>query len=270
LNNQRYRGAVSVEHELSAASIVSLNFQSMRIAYQDELLNPPSDQREAFVRYRAAGARTTLAIDAGYARAKQAATERSSPVFRLDASRATSRNSTLDVLLGREFSDAGSFYKTLQATLGSNDATQVVQPTSEPFTSTYGGVFWKLKQDRSFFEFSISRYKQAYERLSQFDQTRTAFRGDFSRQFTPTVQIYTSAVLWKSVYAGEFGNTTDRDFVVGLSKRIGKQLALDFQYDRLGRSAVQANNASRANQVWLRIYYGSLVVGGGSLAPRSP
>jgi hypothetical protein len=270
LNNQRYRGAFSVEHELSTVSKVSLNFESMRISYQDELLNPPSDQREAFVRYQATGARTTLALDAGYARVQQDTTERSSPVFRLDASRVTSRNSTLDILLGREFSDAGSLYKTLQATLGSNDVTQVVQPTSEPFTSTYGGIFWKIKQDRASLEFSISRYKQAYEKLSQFDQTRTAIRGDFSRQFTPTVQFYTSAVLWKSVYASEFGNTTDRNFVVGLAKRIGKQLALDLQYDRFDRTAVRATDASKANQVWLRIYYGSLVVGSGSLAPRFP
>jgi hypothetical protein len=270
LSSQRYRGAVAIDHKLSAVSSVSLNVQSGRISYQDATINPPIDQQEAFMHYQAAGARTTLGLDVGYARVKQDAATSSRPVFRLNATRVTSRNSTLSLFLNRQISDAGSLYQILQTSLVTNQTTQVVQPRNEPFTSTYGGVFWNLRHERSSLEVSVARYKDSYQNLSQFRQTRTAFRGDFDRQLTPTVQIYTSAVLWKGVYASEFGNTTDRNFVVGLAKRVGKQLALDLQYDRLDRTAVQATNASKENQVWLRVYYGSSVVGSGSLARRFP
>lgn len=262
LDNQRYAGSASVVHELSSSSDVSFKVIAERISYEDDASNPPTDQQEGILRYEARGSRTKFGLDTGYAHATFNLQTYSTPVFQLTASRIVSPFSSVDLALGRSFSNSGDLFRQLQEYRNTAQQTQAIQPTSELFTSTYATLNWRVDHNRTSLDFSVSKYKQSYEQQSQYDQSRASIYAYFSRYMSAVVQLYASTTLGKNRYDATLDDSTDKSFAVGATRRMGRLLSLALEYDWYDRSGAPGVSVSNVNEVWLRLFYGTAKPGG--------
>jgi hypothetical protein len=132
-DNDRYSGSVAFLHELSPASVLSLNGTWERIKY-DQFPDSDYDKQEAYGRYELNGMRTTLAIDFGYSTLDQTTTSSGGYLVRIDLARKLTPSTTLTLTGGREFSDAADSFLQLQQSGDINLGTQPANPTSSPLS----------------------------------------------------------------------------------------------------------------------------------------
>lgn len=251
-------GELALIRQLASASSVSLNARHQQVSYDEAVLNADYDQSDAFVRYEVTGARTYLAIDAGYTTMERdAATDsEDGPLLRLDVSRRLSSSSTATLLAGREFSNAGSAFSTSQ-----NSGVIGQQPTPgiqtvQPFTNDFASLGYEFQRNRTGFSLSASWADQAYEGASALDQTLTTFDAQFSRELSQR----TSLTLNASYTLGEFelpdSDYGELDAGVSFGWRLSQRVTLTAAYNHYDRSSDRPDGEYTENRYWLSIGYG--------------
>lgn len=258
LDSDRLGGNVALIRQLGSSSSASLNVAYQDVDFNDDALNTDFETREAFVRYDVTGGRTSLGVDLGYTEVEQMEQKDSGMLARMQASRRVSPSSTLSLSLGREFSDSGNLFQQLQSmqsTQAGPGGIQPVQPTSDPFTSTYGTLGWYFERNRTGFGLSAAHFDEDYEEDNLRDRTRTSFSASLRRHLTPTVQLLASVERTEE----EFGEAS-QDFselygTMLLSWQLGRRISLEFQYERVDRDADGLAAEYVENIAWVRVSY---------------
>jgi hypothetical protein len=255
LDNNQYSGSISLARLLSQLSRISIVAQSTRFDFRDPI-NPNYDQREAYVRYDVAGARTKLWAEAGYVQSKGTQLDTRGFLGRLSLTRTLAADSILNLTAGREESNSGAFLTQLQNVNGIGLEVTPGQQTSAPFTNNYVTGSWQFIRRRTTMTLSVSRFKQAYANQSALDQTLNGADARLSRILSPTWSAGVYVAYSKQTYQLPSENATEWRGGAEVNWQLGRLLALRLQYQHDKRDSGQALYTYSANTVFLRLQFG--------------
>lgn len=251
-------GQVALLRQLSSSSNLSLNARYQQVSYDQSALNADYDQSDAFIRYDASGARTNIAVDAGYSRIKRdaAADSESGLLLRLDASRRLSSSSTATLAVGREFANAGSAFAQGQ-NLGpiGQQPTQGLQ-TVEPFTHDYITLGYDFRRNRTALGVFGSWDKRSYDGASTLDQTLTSLGASVTREMSPRTSLTVDASYTRAKFDVPNGDYNDWSAGVSYAWRLTERVTVSATYDHFSRSGDRADADYHENRFWLSIGYG--------------
>jgi hypothetical protein len=257
-DNDRYSGQLGFEHALSSDRTVSLNVRTQRVEFDDTTVNQNYNRNEAYARYSGRGGRTSIAVELGGTQIELPHDRSTGLVARLQISRQVSASSTLSVLAGHEFSDAGSMFLQTQQLGGVDLDTQESAQTSNPFKSDYASVAWNFSRNRTGFDLSVGDFKETYEQLPTLDRQRLQASGRLSRRITPQLEAAVALSYLRENYERAIGDSRETDSSLILTWRAGRQLTLSAQYDHFDRSGEIATAQFAENRLWLRFGFGRL------------
>lgn len=256
LGNERRRGELSLERELSSATNVSLNGVVEEVEFDDQQSFVDYERQEYFLRYGLDGARTTLDLEAGYTLVRQSGQEFDGGLARIHLTRRVSEATTVSLEGGRDFSDSGNVFRQLQtATPGSTD-TQPVQELADPFENTYVTLRWNFFRNRTGMNAYASYFNEEYQVQTQFNRRRTEFGLNLQRNLSRTTTAAIGGTYGEQDYRSLGGTFEDVTGSASLQWRLGRASYLSVAYLYFDRNDdLTALGGYRENQVWLRFGY---------------
>jgi Putative beta-barrel porin 2 len=257
LNSSRVSGQVGVLHKLSADSTISINVHDEHVNYSNDVLNEDYTRQDAFVRYDAKGARTTIAVDLGYSRLRDSASPNSGVLARLELSRKMSSSQTLAVVFSHQYSDAADSFRLGQTLGGANLNVQTGTQTGAPFTSDTANIAWNFLRQRTGFGAGVTYFKDAYEPPATLDNdNRVQVDAHASRQLTPNLQLALTELYLHEKFINTVGTFNESDTQLALTWRAGRRLSVALQYSHDNRHSDLPQTNYGANRIWLTVGYG--------------
>lgn len=264
-DSDRLGGALSLLHDLSAATTLSLTAQAEKNEYDDALLAANDfDRRDLFAGYSATLSRTSASIELGYSIISRdnVSEDAKSVLARLNVRRKLTQRSTLSVTAGHEFSDAGNSFRMQQGLGGVDLNPQSVLQTVDPFTSRHASLGWDLTGRRTRLGADVGVFDEDYEQQISLDRRRTVASAYISRDLMPNL----TAQLHGSVSKEEFDNVVNSDFresvaSASISWRVGRRVSFTLQFDRADRSSDNAATEYTENRGWLQVRFGEGIKG---------
>jgi hypothetical protein len=251
-------GEIGLLREISSRSVISLNGRVQDIKYAEELLNADFQQSDIYLRYESQGARTNLAVDAGYGvlDPEASAEDDSGPRFQVDASRLISESSILTLMGSRRFATAASeFASNLgQGNLGLSTAQG--QQTFEPYTLDEVRLGWTYSRHRT----TMSAYgdwsRREYESDPTLDQTLLSFALHATRELSSTTSLDFSAQFASSEYRPPAPNFDEVTAGLGFVWRLSRNVVLEAAYDFYNRKSDTAETNIVENRMLLTLGWG--------------
>lgn len=252
LGNDRVRGDLVLQRELSKATKAGLNVSTDRVRYDDEMLAPDFDRNEAYLSYDVQAARTTLSVQGGITEIRSDGESDDGWLGRLSLTRRSSSALTLGLELGHEFSDAGrAFVQQQQLQPGAVDPV-LVQQTGAPFESVYGAVTAQFSRNRTSMNVRLARYDEQYDALPLFDRERLTADFTLQRNLNAALVANFAAHYARQEYESFEREISDLSASLGLRWSIGRATSLSFEYRYLDRADDIEGGDYRANELWVR------------------
>lgn len=250
-------GELALERSLSQASSVSFHVGTSRTEYDDRSLNGDYDQTNAYVSYQVQGARTRIGVDAGYTSVDRDAADDKEDglLLRVDMARRVSPSSTVTLSGGREFSNSGVAFASLQGNGAIGQGTLPGRQTAQPFVNDSATLGWNFERQRTSFGVAASWSEQSYEDNPQLDQKLTGGGARFRRELSP----HTSLGLQAEYTQVDYRVGTDYDDLYGsltFAWQVGQHLALSATYGYYERTADLPGGDATENRYLLTLSYG--------------
>jgi hypothetical protein len=258
LNSNQFSGGVTFTELLSQLSRVSFSVDDKRIDFQDAI-NPDYDQRDAYIRYQATGARTRLIVDAGYDQLRGAQSLNAGGFLgRVTVVRTLAAQSLLTITAGREFSNSSSFIGQSQNVNGIGLQATTGLQTSTPFSNNYVTGAWTFTRPRTSFSVLASHFQQTYQGDSALDQTLTTGGVHVTRVLFPTWSAGLYGQYSKQTFSVQTGGDYRQvDGGVDVKWQLGRLFSLALQYQYYKRDGDLAVYNVSESRVFLRFQYGS-------------
>lgn len=256
LDSNRFSGTVGLLHKFSPNSSVSFNVHDEKINFQNDLVNTDYSSQQAYLRFDAKGARTTLNADVGYGRLQGIGDSPGTVIAHLEVSRTLSASSTVAAYVGHEYSDAAEAFRLVQTIGGANLNTQPTLQTGTPFTNNYGTLAWSFHRNRTSLGLTASEYKDVYQRGGGLNDTRTQFDGHVVRLLSPTLELSLTEDYIRDHFENAPASYSQSTTQLNLTWRVGRRVTLDFAYAYAKRSSDLPITEFRENRIWLAIGYG--------------
>jgi hypothetical protein len=250
-------GQVALVRSLSGRSSVSLNGSLRQTEYDDPVLNSNFDQMESYFRYEVQGARTNLAVDAGYTKLEREAldVEESGALLRFDLSRRMSSSSVLSLSGAHEFStSAGAFAGDLGAHGGVSTAPG--RQTADPFTLDRATLGWSFNRNVTSISAAANWSEQTYDTNTTLDQTTMVLAARYRRDLSAATSMGVNVSHTAFSYVQSGADYDELTVGVSYSWRMSRSLTLDIKYDYADRSGDATMNVFKENHLWLMIGYG--------------
>lgn len=195
-------GFLTVGHEFSPASSISLVGQVQQERFDNRSANIDYQVREYYAHYVAEFVRTRVDLQGGVAQANDTGSWTSSPLVRLSLSRHLSPYSTVSVDGGREYSNAmGNFASLESEGAGGIPIGNATQTTGNSLR-TYGNVRLGYERLRTNIGFYGGWERRIYDVQSKFNFTLTDVGVYLGRQLAPRLLANIAA----TVNRGQYGN----------------------------------------------------------------
>ena len=267
-DSNRLMGDISFGRRLSASSSVSLNVDTERVLFSDTTLNTDFDRTNVFAGYQIQGARTELNVDLGGSRVQQAGNSTNGTLATLSLSRKVSAASKITLSAGRQLTDAGSSFSSLQGgatgIVGSAPAAQ----TANSFNDTFVSAGWQYDRARTSIGVSGRWNQDSYPGQSTLNNQRGGAEFRVLRRLTRSF----SAQLLGSVYRTDFPHAfisnvgtataseqsssyTDSTVAAILTWRHGRALEVNLRGEHSMRDASGSGTGYRENRVLLTVGY---------------
>jgi hypothetical protein len=269
LGNDRIRGEVSLQRELSGASTISLSGVTEQVTF-DESLYPDFDRSEAFLGYEIRAARTQITAQGGITEITSGQSEGFDDwLARLRISRQASSALTVGLELGHEISDAGNSFAQQQGVQPGDLDPVSVQQTSSPFLNEYLEVFGTFMRNRTSFDFRAGHYEETYQDMPLFDRERLSLDLSAQRSLSPMLTAQATANYSRSEYTATGREFSEIRATLGARWSLGRASSINVEYAYLDRSDDVSAVDFNANQLWLRFAYivGEGASGGSSAGP---
>lgn len=251
-------GELGLVRMISDRSNISLNGRMQTVKYAEETLNGDFDQSDIYLRYESHGARTNLAVDAGYAVLdRDAATETDSgPRVQLDVSRLISESTILTLMGARRFDTAaGEFANNLGAgNVGLGTAQG--QQTFEPFTLDEARLGWTYSRHRTTMSAFGNWSKRDYDEDPTLNQTLLAFAFHLTRDLSPTTTVDFTTQYSTSEYERATSNFSELTAGMNFSWRLSRSLVVEASYDYYNRDSDDARTRVAENRLQLTLGWG--------------
>jgi hypothetical protein len=257
-DNDRYSGQVELEHKLSTASSVSFDVRGQRVEFDDTTVNQDYKRNEAFVRYTGRGGRTSLLLEAGATQIELPADRTTGSMVRVQLSRQVSAYSTLSLIGGHEFADAGSSFLQRQERGGAALDTQSSAQSSNPFKSDYASLSWNFLRNRTGLDLSLDSSREIYQDVNTQDRERWQATAGLSRRVTPQLEASLLLAYAHENYLHILGDAREADGSILVTWQAGRMLMLSARYDYFDRSGEVPSTEFTENRFWLRIGYGRM------------
>jgi len=245
-------------HQFSPSDSISIVGRVQQERFDNTTLNPDYQVREYYGEYSLKGSRTVLDLQAGLDQANDAGSWRSSPLVRVSITRNVSPFSTVSLTGGRDYINAMGGFASLGAGISSGIPVGGVAQTTANADHTYGNASWAFRRLRTTLSLFGGWERDAYDRESQFDFSRTDLGITLGRQLTPFLSANVTGTLDRSKYTAQ-GFTNDNGRVdAAVVYRPGAWVVITGRYDhQLWRaSGVVANGLGYdENRVFIMIGY---------------
>ncbi|MBL8266088.1 hypothetical protein [Steroidobacter sp.] len=240
---KRTTAGLSVGRRASARSELSLNAITESIDF-DDADNTDYDRDSVFVGWQLDAARTTIDAQLGYTWLKRDGDEKDgTAMVNVGVTREISAASRLRLSVSQQLGDAGD---SLRSQLSGNvvGAAGQITATSDPFESRVASAEWMYSRGRSGFSLGVSRGKDQYETLTQFDRTRLTYTAGLSRRLSPTLDFDLRATLENEDYANSNAETDELRVSATLNWRAWRRMGLRLLIERYDRDASGTSSGS--------------------------
>jgi hypothetical protein len=265
LGNQRIRGELALQRDLSEASNASINATSEQVDFEDDTQFIDYDRNEGFLNYSANSARTNLSIDGGITEIRSQGEKQDTWLGRIAFTRHVSSAATLTFEVGHDFSDAGTIFVELESLLqpGSTDPVPV-QQTATPFENTYGLLRGEFSGRRTEVRLQAGYNDEKYQDQSTFDRTRLTLLLTLERDLSSVISAHVGGNYSRQDYDTLGRTFADMTATLGMRWNFGRASYVSLDYQYLDRSDDLSTAEYSANEVWLRVAYlvGEGVTGG--------
>lgn len=255
-------GQLGVGHVFSSASRVSLLGRKEDVDFTQEGSRGDYKQTDAFIQFSADGARTHLAVDAGYTELElDDAESQDGLLLRVEASRRLSGSSTAVLSAGREFANSGSAFAMTQTSGSIGLDAAPGRQTELPFTHDHASLGWNFSRNRTSFGLSLAWYEDSYEQQDvplapSLDQSFVSLSGLFSRQISARTNLQLQALYGE----GEFDSGPGYDELnagASIIFRASRRISVTVEYEYYQRNSDVRLNEGTENRIWLSIGYGN-------------
>lgn len=255
LGNERVRGELALQRELSGGSVISLNGNSESVTF-DQALFPDFERTEAFLAYDAQAARTQLSASAGVTEISSDANEGFDDwMARVQISRTVSSALTVGLEFGHDISDAGNSFAYQQGQQPATTDPVSVQQTSSPFLNEHLSVFGNFMRNRTGMGARLGYFEETYEALPEFDRKRLALEAHVQRALTPMLSAQARVDYSRNEYTASAREFAELRLTLGASWALGRHSAIHVEYGFFDRTDDVGVVEYSANQLWLRFAY---------------
>jgi len=269
-DNNRVLALAGLVHDLASGS-VALDVQRESIRFSDsDPTNQDYDRDQAYAHYEVSGGRTRLAADAGYSRLQRLGVSQNGIIARLELSHRLSPSSILVVATGRDNSDAANSLRLSQTLTPPSLEPQSTLQTSDPFNSTYGLLEWNFNRHRTQFGFSLTRFEEAYARLTDQDRTRTIAGVDLTRDIARSLHFTLRGTYEKDDFKHIVGDYRESGASAVLRRDFGRRLGVNLEYQYFSRGSEIPGGGYNESRGWLFVTYGREAVRSNSSVPPLP
>jgi hypothetical protein len=239
-DNRRTSGTLTLAHQLSGASTVSLVGESNRIEF-DGGLAPTYSRHAGYGRYRLVSTRTELLLDAGYTKLDTVTGGSGGTLARLELNRRMSSAASLALTIGTEFSDASDVLRSAQGLFGPSRNLSNVVAASDPFENRYAIVSFDYFRNRTGCGVRMQRRQELYETATSIDRELTTWNAYVSRQLSARLdaRVYADLEKQRAESSGFEGDETR--FGGYLNWQLGRTMGLRLEYDRVDRESTDAD-----------------------------
>jgi hypothetical protein len=269
-DSNRYQASVAIGEQLSARSDLSFDVDAEHAAFVNPAAGGNFDRSNAYVHYDLNGSRTIVGASLGATELRQTGVSSTGAFARFSVDRKLSPSATASVSLGRELTDAGTGFSTIQSGAIGGIAVSPAAVTANSYTDDYGSLSLNYHRRLTSLRLSGRWEKDAYPDQPQLDVTREGGEYSVDEQLSRALSAQLLGSYSVSRYAhGNFvatqGGTsfTDALFGAGLSLREGRALLFQLRYARLSRSASGSGGLQgyRSNTIFLTVGYRPIPAG---------
>jgi hypothetical protein len=261
-NSDRLSGNIAWGLQFSALSSVSLNADTQKVNFENTVLNTDFDRTDAFARYEIHGARTDLSVDLGATTITQSGASTTGGLGKIELSRNISPAAKLTFSAGRDFTDAGSSFSSLQSGAIGVVGTSPAAQTSQSYASNYASARWQYQRNRTTIAISGRYEKDVYASQPSLDYSRGGAEFRVERQLTHAF----AAQLWGQLYKTNYENTVvtslngssdynDNLIAAGLAWHHGRGLEVRFRAEHTSRAAKGLDAGFHENRVLVTVGY---------------
>jgi hypothetical protein len=257
----RFGGWLGLERELSGGARVSLNASTEEVEARGEAktLMPSYDRSAAYLRYELAGARTSVALDAGADRISNNGLHDSGSLLRAELTRSVGALLKFSLRAGYELTDSGAVFGR-QSTLGplpmpTPGTAETLSQTPQPYTNKYVELGWSINGRRTSLGLSGGWFDEQYVSTGTADRQRwtTGVRGE--RQIGAHTRMHVGVLYNSSDFEGAGGNNHDLNYSAGLSWVLGR-LGVELAGERYTYASNLQVRDAKETRLWLRLGYG--------------
>jgi len=199
-NSNRLSGTVAFGRNLSAGSSISLDGSFERIMFDDTTLNTDYDRTSPYAHYELHGARTDLTADLGATRVTEAHSSTTGSLATVELSRKLSAAAKLTFTAGRQLTDAGASFSSVQPGASGTVTSAAAAQTSENYTATYASAGWQYARYRTTLAVSARWEKDTYPGESALDHNRPGAEFKLERRLTRTLTAQLLGRWYKTDY----------------------------------------------------------------------
>lgn len=241
-DNDTLGARLVVGRRLSARSLVGVGVAFDDVTYDSQLGLGSFDfeRREAFVRFQAEAARTSLSIDAGYAQVEGANVDDSGPMVRLEATRQLSPFISGFLAYTQQYptSDAPALVPADaldREVLGDGSIL-----TAAPRVAKSGEIGLRLNRPRTFAELAYAQTRETGLIVASGDRSLDSFRASVGRNFSPRSNGQIFALLTTEDLPVLTADADELSVGAELSLTFGRNLGLDFRVEYRDREGATA------------------------------
>ncbi len=256
VDNQRNVYKLAVEHKISAASSITLNYDDTAVNYLDETNNIDFTGNSIYLSYNAVKARSTIALSAGVSKAKLVTNTRDykSDFFNAQWDYQINFGSNLSARYRKGLSDASSDIG-LSNFLNSGGVNNANINDSSIFTVERFYLIYNQIKANWKTSYILNGVEQDYDEVRPTQKTLGGivnFNYNLSRTLVLTSSV--SQVVRKSLASNEI-KTNDRMFSIGTRYYISTNLQFITQYRRNNRTSNQVGRSYDENVLSLSLTY---------------
>jgi hypothetical protein len=282
-NSNRLSGSIGMGRALSAGSNISIQVSTERVLFENTLLNTDFSRSSVYGHYELEGSRSEFKADVGATQVDAIGMSQTGPLVKLQLSRKLSEAARLTFSAGRDITDAGSSFSSLQSGAlgsigtvgaigtGSAGGTGPASPigaagsagtigtvpaavTSTNYTVTYGSAAWEYVRNRTTFKLNGQWEKDAYDAEPSLDLSRGTVSVSVERKLTTAMNAQLIGSVYRTDYAN--ANFTETDGLIGavLTLRVGRSVEVKLRGDHASRVA-QGSTGYTENRVFLTVGY---------------
>jgi hypothetical protein len=266
-DSNRPSEAFAIGRELSPNSTVSLNVYAEQIRFDnttqqtmvDGVLFPPNanfDRREAYLRYEARGARTTLALNVGVTESDEAAGWHSRGLLELNLARRLTPYMNMTLSAGQEVTDAAEGFRDLQPGAAGGIVVAPVAGTFGSYVARYVSGGWRLERERTSIALSDRYEEDSYVTDSILSAKRNDLELNVGRRLNRVVGVQLFGSVIHANYYNEHFESNDHLAGAALVMQPARKVEVRLLYSHLWRTASGVGSSTfDENRVFLLLTY---------------